>query len=199
MWTQRGYESDAVRHYQRAEELTNMLDARITREGDNASIELISAAVAAHGSLSQLIGLISTSTGAMPPYECDAWDRALGMGTYAAQHRRAARDAEEAEVRADAEARAETTVTNTARPAGNLDERIENALRGLFDAELAAEIRASEAYGALRYRIGSYIAMHPDRDPSYVLGYLLDAGTRNFARVADNPAAYLAKQIGELE
>jgi hypothetical protein len=202
MWTRRGYESDAVRHYQRAEGLANMLDARVTREGDNASIELISAALDAHGGLAQLIALISTSTGAMPPYECDAWERALGMGTYANERRRAAREAEEAESIIgqveDPQARIVVTKTNTARPALTLDEDIDNALRGLFDPDIVAEIKAGEAFGALRYRIRQYLDAHPEQTASLVLGYHLDAGTRAFAAVADSPAAFLAKKIGEL-
>jgi hypothetical protein len=177
----------AADHYQRAAELVEQVEAMTTDDRRDPKFSLDIAKV--HVELANVRGFVAAGMAdEMIPAERKAWQELLGTDQPAPDP-------------VVVEARGMTTAgkVNTARPARNLDQQIENALSGLFDADVAAEIRTSEAYGALRYRIGSYIAMHPDRDPAYVLGYLLDAGTRNFARVADNPAAYLAKQIGELE
>lgn len=175
----------AAEHFAQAEAI--LTGIALGADMDKLSIDVRVQIAGVHAKLAEIRGFAAAGmANDMIPAERKAWQELLGT------------DQPAPDPVVEARGMATAGKVNTARPARNLDQQIEHALSGLFDADVAAEIRTSEAYGALRYRIGSYIAMHPDRDPSYVLGYLLDAGTRNFAAVADNPAAYLAKQIGEL-
>lgn len=176
----------AAEHFAQAEAI--LTGIALGTDMDKLSIDVRVQIASVHAKLAEIRGFAAAGmANDMIPAERKAWQELLGTDQPTPD------DAYIPEDRTPVTGR-----TNTARPARGLDQQIENALSGLFDADVAADIRASEAYGALRYRIGSYIAMHPDRDPAYILGYLLDAGTRNFAAVADNPAAYLAKQISEL-
>lgn len=177
----------AAEHFAQAEAI--LTGIALGADMDKLSIDVRVQIAGVHAKLAEIRGFAAAGMADdMIPAERKAWQELLGTD----------QPAPVLVPVVEARGTATTGKVNTARPARNLDQQIEHALSGLFDADVAAEIRTSEAYGALRYRIGSYIAMNPDRDPAYVLGYLLDAGTRNFAAVADNPAAYLAKQISDL-
>ncbi|NKQ59055.1 hypothetical protein HFP15_40055 [Amycolatopsis sp. K13G38] len=80
---------------------------------------------------------------------------------------------------------------------GTWEERTAAAVRELFSVETAREITEGEAFGPLVYRLRRYCEAN-DATAREALE-AIDADARAFADTrADNPAAFLAKQLREL-
>uniref|UniRef100_UPI0037C7A700 hypothetical protein n=1 Tax=Amycolatopsis benzoatilytica TaxID=346045 RepID=UPI0037C7A700 len=76
------------------------------------------------------------------------------------------------------------------------DQALSAALRTLFPADVAEEIEQGEAFGALAYRVRER-ATEYGQAPADVLG-AIEAGDREYAGRAENPAAFLAAKVRDL-
>jgi hypothetical protein len=164
-----------VQEYQRAKELADLLYANLDRRSQ-ASV------VAAVGRLYAELAAVAVSAAAsvelgLPAAASEAWDAALGLNFH--DNSRAAKQQNEPS----------STVTHA-----DADAEVDAAIEALFDPAVAERIFADEAIGALRWRVRQHCERH-GHGPAYVLGYLLNGGVKSFAAQADNPAAYLAKQV----
>lgn len=74
----------------------------------------------------------------------------------------------------------------------------EAAVRQMFDADAAEAIIEADAFGALDYRVRQYCDEHAVTATEALAS--IEPGTRRWAaEVAENPAAFLAKKLRELD